>query len=82
MNRELSSEGHKKNRGESELKKCLGSDTDELLLKSYSCAWQKEILVQGRLYITAHHFCFFSSILGFETKVHQFPSPFPPLSHV
>ena len=36
QNRELSSEGHKKSRGESELKKCLGSDTDELLLKSES----------------------------------------------
>ena len=40
-----------------------------LFSTGYSCAWQKEILVQGRLYITAHHFCFYSSILGFETKV-------------
>ena len=40
-----------------------------LSLSGYSCAWQKEILIQGRLYITAHYLCFYSSILGFETKV-------------
>lgn len=56
-------------KSEQELRKCLGSEYDEeILLKSYSCAWQKDILVHGRLYITHKWFCFYSSILGFETK--------------
>lgn len=53
---------------EHELRKCLGKENHGILLKSYSCAWQREILVQGRLYITPNWFCFYSSILGWETK--------------
>ncbi len=37
----------------------------------YSCARQKDILVQGRMYLTANWFCFYSNILGWETKVSQ-----------
>ena len=44
-----------------------------LFLSSYStgyaCAWQREILVQGHLNITPNCFCFYSSILGWESKV-------------
>jgi len=37
-------------------------------ITDFSCAWQKDILIQGRLYITPTHFCFYANIL---TWVHQ-----------
>jgi hypothetical protein len=53
---------------EVELNRCL--DEDEPLLKQYSCAWNNgSILIQGHLYITANHICFYSNILGWETKL-------------
>ena len=39
------------------------------LAVGYSCSWQREILVQGHLYITANWICFYSNILGWESKV-------------
>lgn len=35
----------------------------------YSCALQKEILVQGRLYVTQNYLCFYANIFGWETTV-------------
>ncbi len=35
----------------------------------FSCALQKEIAVQGRIYLTQSRICFYSSILGFVTVV-------------
>ena len=37
----------------------------------YSCAWHKDgsILIHGKVYITGYHVCFYSNILGWETKV-------------
>lgn len=41
---------------------------NEKLIEDYSCALQKEILVQGRLYISDAHICFNSNILGWVTN--------------
>lgn len=35
----------------------------------YGCALQKEILVQGRLYISENHVCFNANIFGWVTNV-------------
>lgn len=35
----------------------------------YGCALQKEILLQGRLYISEHHLCFNANIFGWITNV-------------
>ena len=56
--------------------------THSSLAVGYSCSWQREILVQGHLYITANWICFYSNILGWESKVGVYlfllsPSSFP-----
>lgn len=43
--------------------------TLDLLLVDYGCALQKEILVQGRLYISENHVCFNANIFGWVTNV-------------
>lgn len=35
----------------------------------YGCALQKEILLQGRLYVSEQHICFNSNIFGWVTNV-------------
>ncbi|XP_003388869.2 PREDICTED: GRAM domain-containing protein 1B-like [Amphimedon queenslandica] len=56
-----------------ELNRCLETENidSEPLLKQYSCAWHRDgsLLIQGHLYITANYVCFYSSILGWETKL-------------
>ncbi|XP_025830543.1 GRAM domain-containing protein 1B isoform X2 [Agrilus planipennis] len=42
---------------------------DERLVVDYSCALQKEILVQGRLYASQNFLCFYANIFGWETCV-------------
>ncbi|KAJ8970115.1 hypothetical protein NQ317_000569 [Molorchus minor] len=42
---------------------------DERLVVDYSCAVQKEILVQGRLYVTQNYLCFHANIFGWETNL-------------
>ncbi|KAG0216243.1 hypothetical protein BGX28_004608 [Mortierella sp. GBA30] len=42
---------------------------DEKLIEDYGCALQKEILVQGRLYISEHHVCFNANIFGWVTNL-------------
>ncbi|ORY41918.1 hypothetical protein BCR33DRAFT_851940 [Rhizoclosmatium globosum] len=37
---------------------------EELLLEDWSCAWQREVLIQGRMYLTDHHICFNANIFG------------------
>ncbi|RKP13469.1 hypothetical protein BJ684DRAFT_6223, partial [Piptocephalis cylindrospora] len=39
----------------------------EALLEDYGCALQREILLQGRLYITERHICFHANIFGWVT---------------
>ena len=40
-----------------------------LLYIVYKCALQKEILLQGHIYITEHHLCFNANIFGWVTNV-------------
>lgn len=42
---------------------------DERLLEDYSCALQRDILLQGKLYISEKHVCFNSNILGYVTNL-------------
>ncbi|KAG0277229.1 hypothetical protein BGZ96_002951 [Linnemannia gamsii] len=42
---------------------------DEKLIEDYGCALQKEILVQGRLYISENHVCFHANIFGWVTTL-------------
>ncbi|KAG0312844.1 hypothetical protein BGZ99_009221 [Dissophora globulifera] len=42
---------------------------DEKLIEDYGCALQKEILVQGRLYISEDHICFNANIFGWVTNL-------------
>jgi len=39
----------------------------ETLIQDFSCALLRDILVQGRLYISQNWFCFYANILGWET---------------
>ena len=38
-------------------------------LSDFSCALSREILLQGRIYISQGWFCFYSNIFGWETQV-------------
>jgi len=40
-----------------------------MLVADYSCALQKDILVQGRLYISREFVCFYANIFRWETVV-------------
>ncbi|KAL5383625.1 hypothetical protein DPSP01_005734 [Paraphaeosphaeria sporulosa] len=42
---------------------------DDYLIEDYSAALQKEILLQGRLYVSEGHLCFSSNILGWVTNL-------------
>jgi hypothetical protein len=42
---------------------------DDYLIEDYGCALQKEILLQGRLYVSEGHICFYSNILGWITTL-------------
>jgi hypothetical protein len=42
---------------------------DDYLIEDYSAALQREILLQGRLYISEGHICFSSNILGWVTNL-------------
>jgi len=40
-------------------------------LPDYGCALQREILVQGRIYISENHICFHANIFGWVTDVRE-----------
>ncbi|XP_030629004.1 GRAM domain-containing protein 2B isoform X1 [Chanos chanos] len=42
---------------------------DEPLRQSYTCALQKDILYQGRLFVTENWICFHSKVFGKDTKI-------------
>ncbi|KAI8344436.1 hypothetical protein BC941DRAFT_408637 [Chlamydoabsidia padenii] len=42
---------------------------DDMLIEDYGCALQKEILVQGRIYISENHLCFNANIFGWVTNL-------------
>ncbi|KAH7341412.1 GRAM domain-containing protein [Rhizoctonia solani] len=41
----------------------------DYLVQDYGCAWHREILVQGRLYISENHLCFYANIFGWITSL-------------
>jgi len=43
--------------------------TDTRFVVDYSCAYHKDILHQGRMYVTTNSCCFYSYIFGWENKV-------------
>ncbi|XP_067114344.1 GRAM domain-containing protein 2B-like isoform X1 [Osmerus mordax] len=42
---------------------------DETLKQSYTCALQKDILYQGKLYVSDNWICFHSKVFGRDTKI-------------
>ncbi|MEQ2202204.1 GRAM domain-containing protein 2B [Xenoophorus captivus] len=44
---------------------------EEQLRQSYTCALQKDILYQGRMFVSDHWICFHSKVFGRDTKVLQ-----------
>ncbi|KAF3910838.1 hypothetical protein ABW20_dc0105033 [Dactylellina cionopaga] len=42
---------------------------DDHLIEDYGCALQKEILLQGRMYVSNSHICFHSNIFGWVTTL-------------
>ncbi|KAM7368697.1 hypothetical protein PAMP_013009 [Pampus punctatissimus] len=44
---------------------------DELLTQSYTCALQKDILYQGRMFVSDNWICFHSRVFGKDTKVEK-----------
>ncbi|ELU06594.1 hypothetical protein CAPTEDRAFT_227616 [Capitella teleta] len=44
-----------------------GISHDERLIVDYSCALHKDILIQGRLYVTQNWICFYANIFRWET---------------
>lgn len=42
---------------------------DDFLIEDYSAALQKEILLQGRFYVSEGHICFYSNIVGWVTNM-------------
>ncbi|VDP27519.1 unnamed protein product [Heligmosomoides polygyrus] len=38
-------------------------------IPAFSCAYQREILCQGRMYISQRHICFYANIFGWETNL-------------
>lgn len=45
------------------------SESQAMLIDSYSCAWSKELMITGRLYITTCWLLFFSKLLGRNLRV-------------
>ncbi|KAG0666015.1 hypothetical protein C6P44_004184 [Monosporozyma unispora] len=64
---EYSSE--KKNAEFHNLFKDTGISPDEKLIIDHSCALSRDILLQGRIYISNQHLCFYSNILGWVSTV-------------
>lgn len=48
--------------------KGLIEESDQFLA-SYSCAYQREILAQGRMFISQFNVCFYANIIGWETTL-------------
>ncbi|CAL2028964.1 unnamed protein product [Caenorhabditis brenneri] len=44
-------------------------DENDQFLASYSCAYQREILAQGRMFISQFNVCFYANIIGWETNL-------------
>ena len=49
--------------------KDVGLNPNERLIVDHSCALSRDILLQGRMYISDQHLCFYSNILGWVSTV-------------
>ncbi|KAK6336163.1 hypothetical protein TWF696_001728 [Orbilia brochopaga] len=58
---------HRRNKDFHTLFKSVPSD--DQLIEDYGCALQKEILLQGRMYVSSGHICFHSNIFGWVTTL-------------
>ncbi len=47
----------------------LNIPTTEAVVDDFLCALHRDILLQGRLYVSVNYIAFYSNILGYETKV-------------
>ncbi|XP_037657084.1 GRAM domain-containing protein 2B isoform X2 [Choloepus didactylus] len=47
----------------------LDVPTEEPLRQSFTCALQKEILYQGKLFVSENWICFYSKVFGRDTKI-------------
>lgn len=43
--------------------------SNERFIVDYSCAYQREILAQGRMYISLNYICFYANIFSWETNL-------------
>lgn len=50
-------------------RKLFNLSDSECLMSDYSCAVQRSILLHGRMYISEHWLCFFSSIFNHKTMI-------------
>lgn len=48
-----------------------GNRKSFICLSGYTCALQKDILYQGRMFVSDHWICFHSKVFGKDTKVQQ-----------
>ncbi|KAF7318044.1 VASt domain-containing protein [Mycena chlorophos] len=46
-----------------------GIPEGDYLIEDYGCALQREILIQGRLYVSENHLCFHANIFGWVTDL-------------
>lgn len=67
--RNVSYAAEKKNNEFHTIFKEAGISPEEKLLTDFSCALSRDILLQGRMFISEKHICFNSSILGWVTTV-------------
>ncbi|WFD32344.1 hypothetical protein MSPP1_003389 [Malassezia sp. CBS 17886] len=42
---------------------------DDFLIENYGCALSRDLLVQGRVYVSEAHLCFYSNIFGWVTSI-------------
>ena len=52
-----------------EFRDLFGSNNSNKFVVDYSCAYHKDILHQGRVYVTTSSCCFYSYIFGWENKL-------------
>ena len=52
-----------------EFKELFGSSQKFKFVVDYSCAYHRDILHQGRIYVTTEYCCFYSYIFGWENKL-------------
>jgi len=52
-----------------EYKELFNNNTNSKFIVDFACAYNKDILHQGRMYLSTQHCCFYSNIFGFENNL-------------